>query len=143
MIAIIAEGESADTGAVHYAFEHAGFAPQRVSSPDRAEALVNDEGCANCVLAIDASLLVERGAEGRSWASFLADHPALGAVVTSSGTASDAARRAASEPNRIVLENPFDAAAVVAGVRHATATPMARVAPRPREGMVHERAGGR
>lgn len=141
MIAIIAGEEAADTAAVQYAFAHAGFAPRHVSTPDRAEEVVRDQGCANCVLAIDASLLSAKAGEGPSWASFLADHPALGAVVTSHGRADEVMRKITGVANRVVLENPFDAAAVVAGVRRAVASPMTRVA-RSSEPTSHERAGG-
>ncbi len=149
MIAIIAGKETADTEAVQYALLHAGFATRRLASPDRAEDLVNEEGCKNCVVAIDARRLAE-GSGSRTWASFLNDHPALGAVVTAWSHPDEAAQKATSEANRTIVENPFDAAAVVAGLRKAVsasarreASPMTRVA-RPASGATaNDRAGGR
>ena len=61
--------------------------------------------------------------------------------MTSHGRADEVMRKITGEANRVVLENPFDAAAVVAGVRRAVASPMTRVA-RSSEPTSHERAGG-
>lgn len=125
MIALIVAEESAAKGPIHFALKHGGFEIRDAASPDAAALIVKDHGCASCVLTIDSKRLsTSRGA--RSWASFLAEHPTLSAVVTTHTPADDTALEATGGANRLLLENPFDAAAVVAGVRHAVTDPAAR-----------------
>lgn len=125
MIALIAGEEAAGRGQIHCALVYEGFETSHVSTPDDAECLVRDHGSANCVLTIDARTLSARRG-GRTWAAFLAGHPALSVVVTVCGAADDTARQATTGTNRILLENPFDAAAVLAGVRRAVEKPAPR-----------------
>jgi len=122
LIAVIAGGKPASTGPIGFALEHAGFEIRDAATPDDAALIVKDHGDANCVLTIDARKL-SASAGHRTWASFMADHPALSAVVTTHAAADDAALEATRGANRRLLENPFDAAAVVAGVRRAVHEP--------------------
>jgi DNA-binding NarL/FixJ family response regulator len=125
LIALIVAEETAAKGPIHFALRHGDLETRDVVSPDDAALIVKEHGCASCVLTIDARRLsASRGA--RSWASFLLDHPTLSAVVTTRTPADEAARRTTGAANRLLLENPFDAAAVVAAVRRALETSAAR-----------------
>lgn len=118
MIALIAGEEATRKGTIYYALQHGGFEARPACSPDEAERIVQDHGSASCVLTIDAGTLSTASA-AQAWAKLLSDHPRLSAVVTTHAAAGETARQATRGANRILLESPFDAAAVVAGVRRA------------------------
>ena len=142
VIAVIAGEDGASKGLLHCALRCEGFEARNASTPDEAERILADHGYASCVLTIDARRL---GAPGTatSWDSVLAGHPTLRVVITVQGQPSPAARKASAGANRILVQNPFDAAAVMAGVRRAVAEPPAPEARKPRAVRRSERSAAR
>lgn len=116
MIALVV-GEAAGQGPLMLAFAHAGFVPHGVSSPEDAARALAAHGTSACVLVLDASFF-ETAAGGSRWDGLLARHPELAAVVVARGPARRAAH--APERHRVLLQDPFDAAAVVAAARRAS-----------------------
>jgi hypothetical protein len=119
MIAVIVGDEEMRCGPIPLALAHAGFEPHDASSGDEADAQVEARaGGAGCVLILDSGSL-DRPANGGTWRRFLADHDRLPAVVVARGPLPEPGALA-GEPHRIVVESPFDAAAVVAAARCAS-----------------------
>lgn len=125
MLAIVVGNENMRNGPIPIALEMVGFEPREVSTIDEAARVLGALGTKNCILVAHADALGSRAASS-SWASFLADHPALAAVVVVLGEADLEARGVAIAPHRILLENPFDAAAVAAAALRASATALYR-----------------
>ncbi len=119
MIAIIVGDQHMRRGPIPIALAHAGFEARETLTTDEADCDVGTHGAEACVLVIDAGSLDCR-AGSDTWTSFLTSHRAVAAVVVARGQANSKARAAASEPHRILLENPFDAAVVVAAARRAS-----------------------
>jgi hypothetical protein len=119
MIAIIAGDADVRRGPIPIALAHAGFETREAFTTDQADRAV-EAGGQGCVLVVDASSL-ERGT-GTTWSGFLTRHPAVAAVVVSRGSPGDRTRAAAGGPHRILVGDPFDAAAVVTAARRAAAT---------------------
>jgi len=120
VIAIVAGSEALWTGPIPLALEHAGLEARPTETTDQAGFDVRNHGCEGCVLVVDAAVLEQRCGSA-TWASFIASHPALPTVVLVWGEASDAARASCGAPHRMLLENPFDAAAAVTAVHRVAA----------------------
>lgn len=134
MIAIVVGGEALWTGPIPLALEHAGFETRPTGTTDQAGFDVRNHGCEGCVVVVEGAALGRR-AGSATWASFLAAHPSLAAVVVVWGEADVMAREACRPPHRVLIENPFDAAAAVAAANRAAS----RV---PRSADVQEPDGG-
>ena len=106
-------------GPIPIALAHAGFEAREIFTTDEADCAVGTHGAGACVLVVDAGSLDSR-AGSATWNSFVTSHRTVAAVVVARGKADPEARAVASEPHRILLENPFDAAAVVAAARRAS-----------------------
>jgi hypothetical protein len=119
VIAVIVGGEEMQRGPIPLALAHAGFDAHEASSADAADVEVSSGAEDDCVLILDSGCL-DRPANGGTWRSFLAGRERLPAVVVACGRVPEGARGLAAEPHRIVLESPFDAAAVVAAARQAS-----------------------
>jgi len=120
-IALIA-GAGTTSGPIPIALRYGGVEPHPTLTTDEAEEEVGKLGEARCVLVLDAGCL-DFPAGQSSWRAFLSRHPALPAVIVAcenEGQALSAAR----EPHRMLLVDPFDAAAVVAAVRRASSRPL-------------------
>jgi predicted exporter len=128
MLAIVVGNENMQNGPIPIALEIVGFEPREVSTIDEAARVLGALGAKDCIVIVHADALGSRAASSR-WAKFLADHPALAAVVVARGEADPGARAVAIAPHRILLEDPFDAAAVAAAALRASATAMHRVRP--------------
>jgi hypothetical protein len=115
VIAIIAADSDVRRGPIPIALAYAGFETQAATS-DEADRAVETRGGEECVLVLGADAL-ERGA-GTVWSGFLARHPAVAAVVVAHGSPG-IARTVAGGPHRILVGDPFDAAAVVSAARRA------------------------
>jgi DNA-binding NtrC family response regulator len=121
VIAILVGHEDMRGGPIPIALEHAGIEAREIATTDEADAWVERHGAQACVLLVEAGCLRERTGSG-SWTGFLVGHRALPAVVVAAAGAAAEARAVSREPHRILLENPFDAAAVVEAVQRAAAT---------------------
>ena len=119
MIALIVGDEDMRRGPIAFALAYGGFEAYETFTTDEADGDVSRHGAEDCVLIIDADALDSR-AGSTSWVTFLTSHHTVPAVVVARGTVDPEARAVASEPHRILLENPFDAAAVVAAARRAS-----------------------
>jgi hypothetical protein len=119
MIAMIVGDEDMRRGPIPIALAHAGFEAREAFTTDQADCDVGTHGAEDCVLVVDAGSLDSR-AGSATWASFLTSHRAVAAVVVARGQVDSEARAVATEPHRILLESPFDAAAVVAAARKAS-----------------------
>jgi DNA-binding NtrC family response regulator len=122
MIAMIVGDEDMRMGPIPFALAYAGFEARETCTTDEAEYTVGMHGAKDCVLVVDAGML-DRRAGSATWNTFLTSHRAVAAVVVTRVGAPPEMQAAASEPHRILLENPFDAAAVVAAARRASAAP--------------------
>jgi hypothetical protein len=120
VIAIIAADSDVHRGPIPLALAHAGFETQEIATTDEAERAVGAHGVKNCVLVVGTDSL-ERRAGTATWSAFLASHPAVAATVVVAGRPDPAARALAGGPRRILVESPFDAAAVVSAARRAVA----------------------
>jgi len=119
VIAMIVGDEGLRKGPIPIALAHAGFEPREIFTTDEADCAVGAHGVGTCVLVVDADLLDSR-ARSSTWTSFVTSHRAVATVVVTRGKADPIARAVASEPHRILLENPFDAATVVAAARRVS-----------------------
>lgn len=119
MIAMVVGDEDMRKGPISIALDHAGFEARETFTTDEADCDVGTCGAEACVLVVDAGSLASR-AGSTTWTSFLTSHRSVAVVVVAHGQADSEARAVASQPHRILLENPFDAAAVVAAVRRAS-----------------------
>ncbi|HXV36411.1 MAG TPA: hypothetical protein VEC18_04660, partial [Myxococcota bacterium] len=77
-----------------------------------------------CMVVLDAGSLE---ADDPRWGRLLGDDERVAAVVVSLGSASPEARALTQVPHRVLLEAPFDAAAVVAAAIRAAATAQRRI----------------
>jgi DNA-binding NtrC family response regulator len=125
MIAMLVGDESLRSGPIALALAHAGFETRTAQGVEDVERL----GAGDCVLVVDAEALASQPGASR-WAGFLARPAAPPAVLVAHGAPSPAVRAAALGPQRILVEDPFDAAAVVAAILRATR--QQRTAPQPR-----------
>lgn len=128
MIAIIVNGSAMWSGPIPLALEHAGFETRPAETTDQAGFDVRNHGCEGCVVVVESSALGRRAGTA-TWTSFLAAHSSVPAVVIVWGEADTLARGACDAPHRLLLENPFDAAAVVAATRRAASRVVRSVAP--------------
>jgi DNA-binding response OmpR family regulator len=112
MIVMIVTDPGKPRGLLAYAFDLAGMDTREVLSVYQADSLVLQFGSRNCVLVIEVEAL-----ESGTWRAFLRSRSRLPVVVTACAAASYAIRDLVAEEGRILLEDPFDAAAVVAAVR--------------------------
>lgn len=129
MIAMVVGDEGMRAGPIPIALASAGFEPCHTLTTDEAEWSVQEHGAQACVLIVDAGSL-DRRAGSATWSSFLTRCSGVPAVVVSRGEAGPEARAAAENPHRILLEDPFDAAAVVAAARRAARRGPIRKVPR-------------
>lgn len=118
MIALIVSEPGTPRGLLAYALDFAGLDTREVLSVHQAGSLVRQLGSRNCVVVIEAESLSDAPGSG-TWRAFLRSRSELPAVVTACAPANSATRHLIAGRYRILLENPFDAAAVVAAVRRA------------------------
>jgi hypothetical protein len=118
MIAIIGD-DYFENGPIPIALALAGFEACEIKSPEDAAGRLDQHGPHDCMLVLDARSLELEG-DSKSW-SHLLDDPRVAAVVVACGEASPWARALTQAPHRILLENPFDAAAVAAAAARASA----------------------
>jgi predicted exporter len=121
VIALLVGHEDMRCGPIPIALEHAGIEPREMTTTDEADVCVERHGAQACVLLVEADCLRDRAGRG-SWTRFLVGHDALPAVVVASAGVDAEVRAVSRAPHRILLENPFDAAAVVRAVERAAAT---------------------
>ena len=126
MLAMIVGDENMRNGPIPIGLEYVGFEPRETGTTDEAADVLGGVAANGCVVVIHAGAL-GASAGSSTWESFLADHPALAAVVIAHGEADPCARAVACAPHRILLENPFDAAVVAAAALRASATAPRRV----------------
>jgi DNA-binding NtrC family response regulator len=120
VIAIIAADSDVRKGPIPLALAHAGFETQEIATTDDAARAVGAHGAKNCVLVVAADSLEQR-AGSSTWSAFLESHPKVAATVVASGRLDRAARAVTSGRRRVLVESPFDAAAVVSAARRAVA----------------------
>jgi predicted exporter len=120
MIALVAGKETLRSGPVPIALTYAGLDARAVLTTEDADEQIDRHGTRACVLVIDAESL-DATTAGDAWTAFLAKHPALPAVVISHGPAQSHAKAMTLDPHRMLVEDPFDAAAVVNATRRASA----------------------
>jgi hypothetical protein len=119
VIAMIAGGEDTRRGPLPLAFAHAGFEPCELLDTDEADRLLAARGPGSCVLVLDVGSL-DPGAGSAGWTRYLARHRDVPAVVVARGGVDVEVRAVASgEPHRVLVDSPFDPAAVVAAARQA------------------------
>jgi len=132
-------GTALREGPFRWGLEHAGYQVRDMVTTDQAAACVQIHGTGACLLALDARSLDERDGSA-TWRTLLERMPDLPAVLVACGGTPPRAREAAHQLHRVLVEEPFDAAAVVAGATAALAVPgpagggrpMERVRPGPR-----------
>jgi hypothetical protein len=122
--AIIAGDESFKSGPIPIALAHAGFEVCECKDPSDAADRIGEHRPCECMLVLDAGSLES---DDPRWGRLLGDHERVAAVVVSLGGASPEARTLAQVPHRVLLEAPFDAAAVVAAAIRAAATARHRI----------------
>ena len=131
-IALVAREGGAPCGSVELALAHEGFETLEACTPDVVEAALERlEGRATrrCVLVVGTEMLsLRRGSA--TWSACLQQRPGLALVVVSLWRADDATRAAVRAAGGILVEGPFDAAAVVAAARRACRAAPARARPR-------------
>lgn len=130
MIAMIVGPEDMRNGPIPVALAHAGIAVRGTFTTDQAQSTLDAHGAEHCVLVLDADALDAR-AGSSTWAAFLDTNGRVPAVIVARGRV-DAAARSRARAHRIPLEDPFDAAAVVAAVRRVSSArprPLRRPAP--------------
>lgn len=120
MIALIVGDEAGKNRSLRWALAQAGFEPREAATTDQADFDVSNHDERGCVLIVEAESLAKR-AGSATWASFLTGHRGVPAVVVARGEVDAGARQATPAPHRILLDNPADAAAVVAAARRAAA----------------------
>jgi hypothetical protein len=103
------------------ALEHAGFAVRDAFDSDEAASIARASG-SGCVLVLGAELLSLPGG-GAAWLRLKREVPRLALAVVSRGEALPAALKRLR--SALVLENPFDGAAIA----RAAHTALARVRP--------------
>jgi hypothetical protein len=108
------------SGPIPLALAHAGFEVRQISTSDEADCELAAHGAGGCVLVVGATSLGSR-AGSPTWARFLSRRAALPAVVVGRGALDVEVRSLAAPPHRILLEDPFDAAAVAAAALRASA----------------------
>jgi len=116
MIAIIVGDEDMRRGPIPIALAHAGFEGRETFTTDEADCEVGTHGAEASVLVIDAGSLDSHSGSA-TWTTFLTRHRTVAAVIVEMEKPSSETRAVASKPHRILLENPFDAAAVVAAAQ--------------------------
>jgi DNA-binding NtrC family response regulator len=119
VIAMIVGDEAMRQGPVPLALAHAGFETRDAHATQDADSGVERHGAAECVWIVDTRMLEAR-AVGAEWSAFLIHRRELPAVVIAHGAARPEVRAATREPNRVLLEDPFDAAAVVMAARRVS-----------------------
>ena len=124
MIAIIADGVDVASGPIPIALAHAGFDPHEIRTTDEAARCLETHGPKDCVLVVQVGSLFARAAE---WLALLREHGAVAAVIVARGEAAADARAAARAPHRILLEDPFDAAAIAAAAIRVSASARGRL----------------
>lgn len=127
MIAIIVGNESWRGGAVPLALAYAGFEPCETADPDDAARRIDESGPQGCLLVLEAGTLSSEGSEAGGWERLLDGNEAVPAVLVVCGGLAPQARALLQAPHRVVLEDPFDAAAVVAAAIRASAMAARRV----------------
>jgi DNA-binding NtrC family response regulator len=117
-IALVVCEAGAPRGPLYFALAHEGFDPREVSTTEEAEALVEARDARSCVVVLDAEMLPLR--RGRStWDAFLRARAGIPLVVASRERADEATRSAVRAARGMLVEGPFDAAAVVAAAQRA------------------------
>jgi len=118
MIVLVVSDMGAPRGLLACAFDFAGLDVREVVSVHQAASLVREFGSRNCLVVIEAESLSASPGSG-TWRAFLRSRSELPVVVTACAPASPAIRDLVAGRDRILLEDPFDAAAVVAAVQRA------------------------
>lgn len=116
MIVIVVTQPGAPRGLLRYALELAGLETREVVSVEQADSVVRRTGSRNCVVVIEAESLSDAPRSG-TWRTFLRSWSELPVVAIARADTHDSIRDLVARRDRILLENPFDAAAVVAAVR--------------------------
>jgi DNA-binding NtrC family response regulator len=131
MIAWVVSEKDTPRTPVSYALEYAGFEARDVFTIDEVDRALEFHGIRDSVVVIGTQMLSER--RGRqTWMNFLEARPELMLVVVSLARANDSAREIMRVRSGILVEEPFDAAAVVTAVYRAvglslrTAEPVGR-----------------
>lgn len=132
MISIVACRSDVFEDRVANAVRDCGFRVRYARTADQAEYLVKANGPESCLVVVEADLLPE-GPPEDTWERFIHRWPQLPLLVTAPGRADEALRRMVRERNGVLLEDPFDAAAIGrAAVRACTSAPAgARARSRP------------
>ena len=115
MVLIVTERGTA-RGLLACAFALAGLNAREVTSMGQADSFVGLLGPRNCVLVIAADSLSDTEVSV-SWRAFLRSWPALPVVVTACAHPNDSILDLIADKHRILLKDPFDAAAIVVAVR--------------------------
>ncbi len=125
-IALVVCESGAPRGPISFALAHAGFDTREVCTTDEAEALIEASGARSCVLIVDAERLPRKCGQA-TWSAFLGSRAGIPLVVASREGADEATRAEVRAARGILVEGPFDAAAVVAAARRACPNAPARV----------------
>jgi len=116
MLALIVSEWGAPRGPLPYAFGLAGLDTREVLSVSQADSLVRSLGSGDCVVVIEAEYLSEEPGCGR-WGAFLRRRSEIPVVVTACSQTHASIRNLLAGRDWILLESPFDAAAVVSAAR--------------------------
>jgi hypothetical protein len=125
-IAWVASEAGAPRGPLYFALAYEGFDAREVSNPAQIEAAIERDGTRGCVLVVSAEML-PLPRDRATWGAFLSAHPGIPLVVAALECADEATHAAVQAARGILLEGPFDAAAVVAAARRACPMAPARV----------------
>jgi hypothetical protein len=127
-IAWVVCGVGEPHGPLYFALAYEGFDVREVRDPAEVEAGIGPARARGCVLLVEAERLAAPRRD-TGWGAFLRAHPGLPLVVASLQRVDEDTRAAVRAARGILLEGPFDAAAVVAAARRACPMPPARVRP--------------
>ena len=121
-ITTIVGDESLRNGLIPIALAYGGVGVCHASTTDQANRALAAHGVESCLLLLRADALGAR--TGRmTWRELLETHEGLAAVVIADEEPGPEVRSVCGGSHRILLENPFDGAAVVAAVRRAVSAP--------------------
>ncbi|MEZ4331857.1 MAG: hypothetical protein R3F35_08875 [Myxococcota bacterium] len=135
MIALIAADEGLGSGPIPIGLAHAGFEVVPVEGATQAADEVERRGAEDCLVLLGEETYCRGLADGGPWDALFDAHERLAVVVVAPGCAREETRRLTRRPHRLLLVDPFDTAAVVAGAIRASSTARRRaqkVSPRGR-----------
>ena len=117
-VTAIVGDEKLRKGLIPVALAYGGLGVCPVSTTDQARRALDTHGVESCLLLLSADVLDTRRGQ-TTWKELLGEHERLAAVVIADEEPGPEARSLCGGSHRILLENPFDGAAVVAAVRRA------------------------